>query len=65
MSKPTSEPIRNTPVPASNEKVGRASASYKDAFWRSIRNESSYEIRNALREGVPESANFNNKILKK
>ena len=58
MSKPTSEPIRNTPVPASNEKVGRASASYKDAFWRSIRNESSYEIRNALREGVDSDGGY-------
>ena len=58
MSKPTSEPIRNTPVPASNEKTGRASDSYKDAFWRSIRNETSYEIRNALREGVDSDGGY-------
>lgn len=58
MSKPTSEPIRNTPVPAKNEKTGRASDSYKDAFWRSIRNETSYEIRNALREGVDSDGGY-------
>ena len=58
MKKATSEPIRNTPVPAHNEKTGRASDSYKDAFWRSIRNESSYEIRNALREGVDSDGGY-------
>ena len=58
MKKATSEPIRNTPVPAHNEKTGRASDSYKDAFWRSIRNETSYEIRNALREGVDSDGGY-------
>ena len=58
MKKATSEPIRNTPVPAHNEKTGRASDSYKDAFRRSIRNETSYEIRNALREGVDSDGGY-------
>ena len=58
MKKATSEPIRNTPVPAHNEKVGRASDEYRSAFWRSIRNETNYEIRNALREGVDSDGGY-------
>ena len=58
MQKATSQPIRNTPETKPDEKVGRASDAYKDAFWRSIRNESSYEIRNALREGVDSDGGY-------
>ena len=58
MQKATSEPIRNTPEIKTDEKVGRASDAYKDAFWRSIRNENSYEIRNALREGVDSDGGY-------
>ena len=58
MNKATSEPIRNTPNQTHTEKTGRASDSYKDAFWRSVRNETSYEIRNALREGVDSDGGY-------
>ncbi len=58
MQKATSQPIRNTPVTKHDEKVGRASDAYKDAFWCSIRNENSYEIRNALREGVDSDGGY-------
>ena len=58
MQKATSQPIRNTPVTKPDEKVGRASDAYKDAFWCSIRNENSYEIRNALREGVDSDGGY-------
>ena len=58
MQKATSQPIRSTPETKPDEKVGRASDAYKDAFWRSIRNENSYEIRNALREGVDSDGGY-------
>ena len=58
MQKATSQPIRSTPETKPDEKVGRASDAYKDAFWRSIRNETSYEIRNALREGVDSDGGY-------
>ena len=58
MQKATSQPIRSTPETKPDEKIGRASDAYKDAFWRSIRNENSYEIRNALREGVDSDGGY-------
>ena len=58
MQKATSQPIRSTPETKPDEKFGRASDVYKDAFWRSIRNENSYEIRNALREGVDSDGGY-------
>ena len=58
MNKATSEPIRNTPNSSQPDKVGRASDAYKDAFWRSLRNETNYEIRNALREGVDSDGGY-------
>ena len=58
LNKATSEPIRNTPNRTQPDKVGRASDEYKDAFWRSLRNETNYEIRNALREGVDSDGGY-------
>ena len=58
MNKATTEPIRNTPNSTQSDKVGRASDEYKDAFWRSLRNETNYEIRNALREGVDSDGGY-------
>ena len=58
MNKATSEPIRNTPNGTKPDKVGRASDEYKDAFLRSLRNETNYEIRNALREGVDSDGGY-------
>ncbi len=58
MNNATTEPIRNTPNGTKPDKVGRASDAYKDAFWRSLRNETNYEIRNALREGVDSDGGY-------
>lgn len=58
INKATTEPIRNTPNSSQPDKVGRASDAYKDAFWRSLRNETNYEIRNALREGVDSDGGY-------
>ena len=58
MNKATSETIRNTPNSSQPDKVGRAADEYKDAFWRSLRNETNYEIRNALREGVDSDGGY-------
>ncbi len=58
MRKPTSDPIRNTPTAVTPEKFGRASDEYKTAFWKSLRNETSYEVRNALREGVDSDGGY-------
>ena len=55
LSKPVSEPITEKPVKNTKDtKPGRASDAYKEAFWNQARakNGVSYEVRNALQEGV-------------
>lgn len=55
MSEPTSTPITAKPEAAVKPpvKAGRATDTYKDAFWNQVRNSKpSYEIRNALQVGV-------------
>ena len=50
----TSTPITTKPAAATKieTKTGRASESYNEAFWKQARNNTSYEIRNALQVGV-------------
>ncbi|MBQ7039571.1 MAG: phage major capsid protein, partial [Clostridia bacterium] len=55
LSKPVSEPITEKPAKdIKDKKQGRASDAYKEAFWNQARakNGVSYEVRNALQEGV-------------
>ncbi len=51
MSKPVSMPIKNAPAKPEEEKSGRASAEYKKAFWKALRNKYSFDVQNALRIG--------------
>ena len=48
----TSTPIVTKPEKTDDTRTGRASDEYKKAFWQQIRNQNSYEIRNALQEGA-------------
>ena len=48
----TSTPIVTKPEKTDDTRTGRASDAYKKAFWQQIRNQNSYEIRNALQEGA-------------
>jgi HK97 family phage major capsid protein len=51
-SKPTSTPIRNTlNNNITDDKTGRASNEYKNSFWKVMRNNKNYDIRNALEVG--------------
>ena len=55
MAAPTAEPLTAKPDNKKrDEKIGRASDAYNKAFWSQIRSKDgvSYEIRNALSEGV-------------
>lgn len=60
MNAPTSKPLTGKPdaTSAKDTKTGRASDSYKDAFWKQVRNASSYEIRNALQVGVDSEGGY-------
>ena len=63
LSKPVSAPITEKPMTAqetAEEKVGRASDSYRRAFWANIRARDgvSPEIRNALQEGTDSEGGY-------
>ncbi|CAB1253287.1 Phage capsid family protein [Clostridiaceae bacterium BL-3] len=59
LSKATSSAIRNNPGGnISGEKTGRASDEYKSAFWKTMRNKSSFDIQNALQVGTDSEGGF-------
>ena len=57
LSKAVNKPITDSPF-TKKEKTGRASDEYKDAFWKSMRNKSSFEIKNALEEGTDSEGGY-------
>jgi HK97 family phage major capsid protein len=61
LAKPVSAPITEKPATAKGDtKTGTASDSYKDAFWNATRarNGISYEVRNALQQGVDSEGGY-------
>ena len=61
LAKPVSAPITEKPATAkADTKIGTASDSYKDAFWNATRSKNgiSYEVRNALQEGVDSEGGY-------
>lgn len=59
LSAPTSTPITEKPeAKKTDDKTGRASDTYKNAFWNQMRDRSSIEVRNALSEGVDTEGGF-------
>ncbi len=55
---PTTEPVKNTPKPASDTKTGRASDAYKSAFWDAMRNKFSFAAKDALQIGTDSEGGF-------
>ncbi|MBQ3426021.1 MAG: phage major capsid protein [Clostridia bacterium] len=58
MAAPTTEPVKNTPKPASDTKTGRASDAYKAAFWDVMRNKFSFAAKDALQIGTDSEGGF-------
>ena len=58
MSAPTTDPVKNTPKPASDTKTGRASDAYKAAFWDAMRNKFSFTAKDALQIGTDSEGGF-------
>ena len=57
LSRATSTAIKTIPG-ASDEKKGRASDEYTQAFWQHMRNRGGYEIRNALQVGTDSEGGY-------
>jgi HK97 family phage major capsid protein len=52
LSRPVSAAIKTTPgVALEDEKKGRASNEYRQAFWKAMRHKNHYEVQNSLRIG--------------
>ena len=51
LSKPVNVPITSKPTGAGEKKMGRASAEYRDAFWKAMRSKNAWDVRNALQVG--------------
>ncbi len=58
LAKATTTPILTTPVKFAEEKTGRASEVYKQAFWNKMRNRSYADVSNALQVGVDSEGGF-------
>jgi HK97 family phage major capsid protein len=59
LSKPINSPIKNKPKSnIDDEKTGRASDEYRNAFWRTMRNKNSYDVQNALQVGTDSEGGY-------
>lgn len=58
LSKPINQPITSKPTGPDGPKTGRATDEYRDAFWKSLRNKSNYEIQNALKIGTDSEGGY-------
>ncbi len=52
LSKAVNQPIRTTPSINGEEKTGRASAEYSNAFWKAMRFKNSWDVQNSLTIGT-------------
>ncbi len=52
LSKAVDQPIRTIPSVTGEEKTGRASAEYTDAFWKAMRFKNSWDVQNSLTIGT-------------
>ena len=58
LSKPINQPITSKPTGAIGQKTGRATNEYREAFWKSMRNKSNYEVQNALKIGTDSEGGY-------
>ena len=59
LSKPTSSAIKSNPNRSTvEEKTGRASNEYRDAFWKAMRNKNSFDVSNALQIGTDSEGGY-------
>ena len=59
LAKPTTTPITSKPYQhLENDKTGRASNAYKDAFWQGMRSKNPYVVQDALHIGTDSEGGF-------
>jgi HK97 family phage major capsid protein len=58
LSKPINQPITSKPTSVEGQKTGRATDEYREAFWKSMRNKSNYEVQNALKVGTDSEGGY-------
>ncbi|MBT3273393.1 MAG: phage major capsid protein [Spirochaetales bacterium] len=58
LAQPVNAPIKNNPAKPDEEKTGRASNEYKQAFWKALRNKHSYDVQNALQIGTDSEGGY-------
>ena len=59
LARPTSAAIIHRPGQSQEpEKTGRASSEYKAAFWKTMKNKSSFEVQNALQVGTDSEGGY-------
>jgi len=60
LSRATSHPLTNRPNnnPDGEDRTGRASNAYKDAFWKTMRSKGSYDVMNALQVGTDSEGGY-------
>ncbi|MCX7749169.1 MAG: phage major capsid protein [Clostridia bacterium] len=58
LSKPLNAPIVNKPTGAVEEKTGRASNDYRQAFWKAMKNKNSFDVQNALQIGTDSEGGY-------
>lgn len=58
LSKPLNNPITSKPAGTDGQKSGRATDEYKDAFWKLMRNKSSYDVQNSLKIGTDSEGGY-------
>ncbi|MEK3992280.1 phage major capsid protein [Robertmurraya sp. FSL R5-0851] len=58
LSKPLNNPITSKPTGTEGQKTGRATDEYKDAFWKAMRNKSSFDVQNSLKIGTDSEGGY-------
>ena len=59
LARPTSSAITHRPGQSQEpEKTGRASSEYRAAFWKAMKNKSSFEVQNALQVGTDSEGGY-------
>ncbi len=58
LAKPLNSPILAKPSANGEQKTGRASDEYKQAFWKTMRSKNSFEVQNALQIGTDSEGGY-------
>lgn len=58
LSRPVNTPITNKPTATGDNKTGRASNEYKNAFWKAMRSKNSFDVQNALQIGTDSEGGY-------